>query len=268
MSPQSPGSSGSVGTFTNVTHSLTPISTAIPLQSALLIALSQLLPTHTLTLFRLPLALRIPQLPLLHTAILAILSPTPLLPPSTLPLSVLSSAVAYTYLRFYRATIPDLSSSTGVNARLRGDLSDSFAVAEFFPSPLRPAITNLSTHIFNALVAVKLCTPWSDEEMSSRRGAEGTFGRSGRGAGGARAEAERRRAIALRALDQRLAAAGGPAKGAAAPPPPGMAGGKGEVQSQPVGGPQMAVVGLNASGEMLGEMGYVPDGHDERHTGE
>jgi hypothetical protein len=64
------------------------------------------------------------------------------------------------------------------------------------------------------MVAFKLCTPFSEEaidqsnEQASARAEGGlpslmTGGRGGR-AGGRREEAERRRALALKALDQRL----------------------------------------------------------------
>lgn len=57
------------------------------------------------------------------------------------------------------------------------------------------------------MVAVKICSPWDAREGASagRAVQRGT-------PGSARAEAERRRALALKALDQRLNAAAGGAK--------------------------------------------------------
>ena len=71
-----------------------------------------------------------------------------------------------------------------------------------------------------------------------------------RGGGGARAEAERRRAVALKALDQRLSAAtGGPSPKPSGPPPTAQP--SVQVQAQP-----------NAPPEMLGETSYVPERED------
>jgi hypothetical protein len=85
--------------------------------------------------------------------------------------------------------------------------------------------------IFNLFVTIGLCKPWSpgDVELSNARaehregGAAYTLGGGGgsRAAqpGSARAEAERRRALALKALDQRLHAA---SQGKATSPAPAV----------------------------------------------
>ena len=129
--------------------------------------------------------------------------------------------VTWIYLRFYRAT-PTLTSSTGEGSTTRGDASDTFSFASFFPDAVQPPIAAFSNALFDFLVAIKVCTPFSAEaidagnEQAAAR-VEGGLpslmgpggGRGGGRAGtGRREEAERRRALALQALDQRIAAAG------------------------------------------------------------
>lgn len=98
------------------------------------------------------------------------------------------------------------------------------------------------------LVSLKVCTPFSDHdidagnEQASAR-AEGGLpsimnpnSRGGRG-GGTRAEAERRRALALEALNQRLNAAA----------------------SRTSSFPAPATVSVSGPSESLGETNYEPD---------
>lgn len=86
---------------------------------------------------------------------------------------------------------------------------------------------------------VKICTPFSAQPRG-----EPSFVQRGT-PGSARAEAERRRALALKALDQRLNAvtAKAPVQASAGP----------SVQVQPV-----------ASDQQLGETSYVPEREDEK----
>jgi hypothetical protein len=135
---------------------------------------------------------------------------------------------AWVYLRFYRAS-PSLSSAaTGDGSVIRGDASDTFAFAHFFPEPIQTPLGALADGLYSTLVSLKVCTPFSDHdidagnEQASAR-AEGGLpsimnpnSRGGRG-GGTRAEAERRRALALKALDQRLHAAAARGPTASAP---------------------------------------------------
>lgn len=125
---------------------------------------------------------------------------------------------SWIYLRFYR-TAPSLTTSdTGDGALVKGDASDTFAFSHFFPESMQIVMDPVCDSIYQFLVSVRVCTPFSDEaidagnEQASAR-AEGGLpslmdptGRGGR-SGGRREEAERRRALALRALDRRLNAA-------------------------------------------------------------
>jgi hypothetical protein len=133
---------------------------------------------------------------------------------------------AWVYLRFYRIS-PSLSSAaTGDGSFIRGDASDTFAFAHFFPEPIQTPLGQFADSVYNVMLSLGVCTPFSahdidagNDQASAR--AEGGLPsimnpNSRGGAGGAtRAEAERRRALALKALDQRLHAAA--ARSAAAP---------------------------------------------------
>lgn len=129
---------------------------------------------------------------------------------------------AWIYLRFFRAAPSLATSATGEGAVMKGDASDTFAFAHFFPEPIEKLLSPVCDSIYDVLVQAKVCTPFSTEDVeagneqanaraegglpSLMNGGGGGGGGGGK-AGGRREEAERRRALALRALDQRLNAA-------------------------------------------------------------
>lgn len=132
-------------------------------------------------------------------------------------LAWLGLVTSWTYLRFYKRQ-PDLSSSTTGGQGLTGDASETFAFAQFFPDVMQPPIAFACDQIYILLTNMSICTPFSTEDIASgneQAAARGEAGlptllnNAGRGARGSgkREEAERRRALALKALDQRLNAA-------------------------------------------------------------
>jgi hypothetical protein len=218
-------------------------------------------PAHTVTLFRGLLSLRVPRFPLLYIGIVTLLCMTPILTSASLFLALYGFLTSWTYLRFYKPVFPDLDTSQP--SSLRGDASDTFAFAEFFPGPVRPFVAAVSSQIFDALVAIRLCTPFSAADFSAARGDNSYVQRGVPGS--ARAEAERRRALALKALDQRLHAAtagsAARAQSAATPPtvhPPAPSATGPTVQTQPQVGSQ-GHMSANVGGGMLGETNYNPD---------
>ena len=99
---------------------------------------------------------------------------------------------------------------------MKGDASDTFAFVAFFPDAMHPVLAPICDGTYSMLIQLKLCTPFSNEaiEAGNESAASRSEGlpsimnsRGGSGGGGRRAEAERRRALALKALDQRLNAA-------------------------------------------------------------
>src|ERR1700760_4478038 len=117
------------------------INGTIPLQISFLIAFSQLVPTHTVTLFRGIISMRVPRFPILHVLGVFILSLTPLLSSASLFLVTSAFLTSWTYLRFYKSAFPDLDTA---QSTLRGDASETFAFAEFFPDPARPFVAAFS----------------------------------------------------------------------------------------------------------------------------
>ena len=205
--------------------------------------------------------MRVPRFPLVYIGLVTTLALTPLLSSADFWLAIFGFMTSWTYLRFYKAVFPDLDSSQ--SASLRGDASETFAFAEFFPGPAKPFVANVADHVFDVMVAMKLCTPFSSADMSAARGDNSYLQRGTPGS--ARAEAERRRAIALKALDQRLhAASGGPGSsagaGAHAQPPTQTTGPT--VQTQPQPSTQTAM--STQPGVMLGDTKFDPD-HDEHN---
>ncbi|KAK4070049.1 uncharacterized protein Triagg1_6470 [Trichoderma aggressivum f. europaeum] len=234
---------------------LTVIGGTIPFQIAFLVAFSQLIPAHTVTLFRGVVSLRVPKIPLIYIGIVTLLSFTPLLSRAALWLANFGFLTSWTYLRFFKVVFPDLDSAQP--ASLRGDASETFAFAEFFPGPVKPFVAAVADQIYSILVVIRLCKPSGQRGIATRHDSI-----SQRGApGSARAEAERRRAIALKALDQRLNAATAAARQSAPAPPPASAQPSGPpVQVQPQTSAQTAM--KSEPGPMLGETKFEPEEDD------
>lgn len=119
-------------------------------------------------------------------------------------------------MRFYKRQ-PDLSTAGTGDNQLRGDASETFAFASFWPDAVQPSVAAVADGVYNALVAVRVCTPFTAEdvelgnEQASAREEGGLPNLLNNGVGKAgrnkQEDAERRRALALKALDQRLNAA-------------------------------------------------------------
>lgn len=172
-------------------------------------------------------------------------------------LAWLGLLASWSYLRFYKRQ-PDLTGTSTDGLGVKGDASDTFAFACLFPDALQYPITFVADNVYNVLVMLKICTPFSAEDIASgneqalARGEAGlpSLLNNSRGGGmrgmAKREEAERRRALALKALDQRLQAAAA----ARAQPQPSIS-----VQSsQPTAAPT-----VSTGQGMLGETNYTPD---------
>ncbi|KAI9799244.1 MAG: hypothetical protein M1833_004122 [Piccolia ochrophora] len=193
-----------------------PINGGAALQAGFLVAFKQLVPEHTVTIAKGLIKIRVKHFPALFL-LLNILAAIIFGTQSVAVLSLFGFFASWVYLRFFKATFPDLSTSQP--SSLRGDASETFAFAYFFPEPLHGPIAGVSDAVYNVLVSVKVCTPFTEEDVdvgntqAAARGEGGlpsllSRGGAGQAApGSARAEAERRRALALKALDQRLHAA-------------------------------------------------------------
>lgn len=166
---------------------------------------------------------------------------------------------SWSYLRFIKRQ-PDLTGTTTDGLGIKGDASETFAFACLFPDVIQPPIAFVSDQIYILLVTLKICTPFSEEDIASgnqqvlARGEAGLPSLLNSQRGGARGiakreEAERRRALALKALDQRLQAAAA----GRAPSNPSASNQQGPSQTQ------TATPTVPAGQAMLGETNYTPD---------
>jgi hypothetical protein len=212
-------------------YSHTTISGGIAIQAGFLVSFKQLVPEHTVAIAKGLVRMRVKHFPaifLLANTISGIILGTE----TAMYLAYFGFLTAWVYLRFFRVS-PLVSAATGDGSVTKGDASETFAFAHFFPEPMHTPVAALSDGVYNACVSLGVCTPFSEQdidagnEQASAR-AEGGLpsimnpsSRGGKG-GGTRAEAERRRALALKALDQRLhaAAARGPTTASPAAPSP------------------------------------------------
>ncbi|MCJ1480504.1 hypothetical protein MMC06_000659 [Schaereria dolodes] len=212
------------------TEAFTTIQGSISMQAAFLVAFKQLVPEHTVTILKGLVQVRVKHFPAVFLATNTI-SGFVFGTDTASVLSWLGFLTSWTYLRFYKVQ-PDLSGASTGGSTLRGDASETFAFAYFWPDVVHAPVAALADGIYNLLVALKICTPFSAEAVESGNEQATARGEGGlpsllnhggaRGASGQREEAERRRALALRALDQRLQAAAAsrqqPITSASAPP--------------------------------------------------
>ncbi|WVQ80619.1 hypothetical protein IAT38_002724 [Cryptococcus sp. DSM 104549] len=158
------------------------------LQVGFLVAFTQLIPEHQVQLLG-KFKVRVKTLPGIHLLISNVL--VILIGPSPYMLIQFGFFVAWAYLRFFKLS---------ENGEIRGDRSETFAFQYWFPPPVRPYISVAANQVFKLATRVHLVQPW-DEATSGNAGAYSLLP----GPGGARAEAERRRQLAIKALDARLA---------------------------------------------------------------
>ncbi|EGG00316.1 uncharacterized protein MELLADRAFT_118047 [Melampsora larici-populina 98AG31] len=170
------------------------------LQAGFLVAFTQLIPEHLVQLFGV-IKIRVKNLPMLYVGLSNVMCL--LGHQSPFILIQMGWLVSWYYLRFIKYN------ETG---DFRGDRSATFDFASWFPGFVQPLIRRASDIIFSLAVKVGLLKPWSAPDIESGYVPV---------PGGARAEAERRstslyvpdvwcnifpyRAMALKALDQRLA---------------------------------------------------------------
>ncbi|MBW0485187.1 hypothetical protein O181_024902 [Austropuccinia psidii MF-1] len=155
------------------------------LQTGFLVAFTQLIPEHQVQLFGL-IKIRVKNLPMLYVMFSNIMCLLGYQSPFILiQMGWLSS---WYYLRFVK---------WNEGGEFRGDRSETFAFAMWFPPFVQPLVRRLSDIGFAFAVKCKLLKQWGPMDLES-----GSYAPV---PGGARAEAERRRAMALKALDQRLA---------------------------------------------------------------
>ena len=233
----------------------------VALVAGFLVAFKQMIPEHRILLFKGLVQVKVAWLAaiylFLYTVVFGLLQ---LKGFHDAPKAWTGFFVSWIYLRFFRVSYVDpllpfsntinnvalagpslaspasaaTASSGGI--KIKGDVSDTFALNQFFPEPLRSLIKVVSDYTFSALVALRVCAAFDQDEVDAsnvraanrasgghsyvmsnynqRRFNLGSGNTSSNGSGtpqstlggahSTRAEAERRRALALRMLDESL----------------------------------------------------------------
>ncbi|KAI0801088.1 eukaryotic integral membrane protein [Fomes fomentarius] len=177
------------------------------LQIGVLVAFTQLIPEHHVQVLGVFKA-RVKTLPMAYVTFSTVMC----LIGFQVPFIVIQYGwlVSYIWLRFYKKNSGEVLSGGPVY----GDRSETFAFVSWFPPFIHGPITILSNTAHNVANRLHLIPSGGDIEAGYSQLP-----------GGARAEAERRRAMALKALDQRVASAAPTpqraANGSAAPSRPG-----------------------------------------------
>ncbi|KAG5647783.1 hypothetical protein DXG03_008506 [Asterophora parasitica] len=173
------------------------------LQTAILVAFTQIIPEHQVQVFGF-IKTRVKTLPMAYLTLSTVLCFVGF----QCPWIIIQFGwfVGWIYLRFYKKNSGE--SAGGVDTY--GDRSETFSLISWFPPFLHKPLTLLGNFVFNLATRFHLIpTSAGDVELGSYTQVPGT----------ARAEAERRRALALKALDQRLANSSSPAPASPSLPP-------------------------------------------------
>jgi len=181
------------------------------LQTGVLVAFTQLIPEHQIQILGF-IKIRVKRLPMIYVTISSALCLTGYQSPWLL--IQLGWLVSWIYLRFYKKN----TDNTVGGVDTYGDRSETFAFVHWFPPFLHYPVSVASNVTYAVAVRLHLVRPSPTSNQDLEAG--GSYNLL---PGGARAEAERRRAMALKALDQRMAnsasaqAAGAAGTSAAAP---------------------------------------------------
>ncbi|KAF8604109.1 DUF1751-domain-containing protein [Ceratobasidium sp. AG-I] len=184
------------------------------LQVGILVAFTQLIPEHQVQLFGV-IKMRVKGLPMAYVTFSNIMCIIGYQAPFIL--IQFGWLVSWVWLRFYKRTV--LEGSLG-GVTTHGDRSETFAFINWFPPFAHKPVSMLANFVYDNAVRFKLVHPsgspgTEEDDLELNNGGYAAL------PGGARAEAERRRAMALKALDQRMAAASQPASQPNSSPNPG-----------------------------------------------
>ncbi|CAK5280595.1 unnamed protein product [Mycena citricolor] len=165
------------------------------LQTAILVAFTQLIPEHQVQIMGIFKA-RVKSIPMAYLTLSTVLC----LVGFQCPWIVIQFGwfVGWIYLRFYKKNTSDTVGGTDTY----GDRSETFSLVSWFPPFAHYPISILGNTVYMLATRFHLI-PTSGADLES--------GAYSQAPGSARAEAERRRAMALKALDQRMANNASPA---------------------------------------------------------
>ncbi|KAH7886121.1 eukaryotic integral membrane protein-domain-containing protein [Phlebopus sp. FC_14] len=157
--------------------------------TSLLVAFTQIIPEHQVQIFGVFKA-RVKSLPMAYLTFSCIMTLVGFQCPYIL--IQFGWFVSWIYLRFYKRNVTDTVSGTVTY----GDRSETFSLTSWFPPFLHTPLSMFGNGVHNVATRFNLIPASVPHDIESGYSQL---------PGGARAEAERRRALALKALDQRLA---------------------------------------------------------------
>ncbi|PPQ99562.1 hypothetical protein CVT24_005350 [Panaeolus cyanescens] len=167
-----------------------PYHGQMAIQIAILVAFTQLIPEHQIQILGM-FKVRVKSLPMAHLTISTVMCFIGF----QCPWIIIQFGwfVSWVYLRFYKK-----HSSDAIGGMVTyGDRSDTFSLVSWFPPFMHGPLTILGNFVFGLATRLHL--------IPSSASGDPELGGYTQVPGNARAEAERRRAMALKALDQRVA---------------------------------------------------------------
>ncbi|KAJ7103346.1 eukaryotic integral membrane protein-domain-containing protein [Mycena belliarum] len=192
------------------------------LQIAILVAFTQIIPEHQVQILGV-LKARVKTLPMAYLTVSTVMTFLGF----QCPWIIIQFGwfVGWIYLRFYKKNTGD--SVGGVDSY--GDRSETFSLISWFPPFVHYPLSILANFVYSLATRLHLI-PTSSPDLES--------GLYSQVPGSARAEAERRRAMALKALDQRLANTATPPPSSSSPPkvpraPPAAAAARSDTKAMP-----------------------------------
>lgn len=186
-----------------------PLGGGISYYFLFLIVIKQLIPEHNVALFRGALNVRVKHLPFTMLVFVILLSMFMRTLYPAVP-SMISFLVSYNYLRFFQSYASDPALPTTANdpspVNFKGDASDAFQLVEFFPAALKPFLGPIIDSIYDVSVLLAIVTPFNDEtiEQSNIRALKLTEQALKANKQMANSVAERRRQVALQAIEDRI----------------------------------------------------------------
>jgi hypothetical protein len=156
--------------------------------TSVLVAFTQLIPEHQVQILGF-FKVRVKALPMAYLAFSTVMTVIGF----QCPYIIIQFAwfVSWIYLRFYKR-----NTDVGSGMNTYGDRSETFALTSWFPPFLHPVLSVFGSAVHRIATRLHLIPTSVPHDVESGYSQH---------PGGARAEAERRRALALKALDQRLA---------------------------------------------------------------
>ncbi|KAJ1661132.1 hypothetical protein IWQ61_000002 [Dispira simplex] len=164
--------------------------------SGLTVALKQTIPEHKVVLYHRLGSFRIKYLPLLYILGMGTVALV-LKAYASCWLLITGVVSAWFYLRFFK-----------YYNGIRGDLSEAFSFATFFPDTVQPPVAFVCNRIFNVFVWLRVLKPLSEYTAVNLEQGNPTPRPPTALFGSEETDAERRRALATKAVELRLLAAG------------------------------------------------------------